>query len=1410
MLHASSLLSGWRLLTLLTLVSFGAQAQHRPAPPHATARTRAARPLADVLTPNGQLRPGASGAFDPTGYRLATNPATGQPAFQLNRTTGAGDEDWQGTVGTGLDYNSVSALAVAPNGDLYVGGSFSDAGNNPAADFIFRWDGTQLQTLGTGLNGSVSALVVAPNGDVFAGGSFNDAGGNPDADGVARWDGTAWQALGTGVSGGNGVSALALNGGSLYVAGSFYNAGGVANADDIARWDGTAWQALGGGLNIGGYLSSVAVRPNGDVYVGGYFFDAAGNAGANYITYFDGANWQRVGAGAGLDGDVQGLSVAPNGDVVAVGYFSSANGNPNARRVARWTGTTWQAMGTGVSAGPYEVLAASNGDVYIAGFFTDNTNTIVAYTSRWNGTSWQTLNPDVDSYTYALAEAATGDIWHGGSFTHAGTTAAPFKVARWNGASWSAPAIIGLNGRVNAVVVSGPDVYVGGLFSNAGGNPDADHVARWDGYEWHALGAGLNNQVHALALAANGDVLVGGDFSDAGGNPDADKIARWDGTSWQAFGTGIDGGVYALAVAANADVWVGGFFTDAGGNPAADNVARWDGTTWQGLGAGLNGDVRALAVAATGDVWVGGNFNDAGGNPTADFVARWTGTSWQGLGTGVNNTVAALAVAGPGEVWVGGFFENAGGNANADFVARWNGTSWQALGTAAVNGPVEALAAAGPGKVYAGSYFTNAGGNANADHVARWDGTAWQALGTGLNDQVKALAAGPAGQLYAGGDFTTVGDGSKTLNRFAIHYAPSLVVSTAQLVPGGAYHNVTVTETGIATLSGDISISGELRVQTGGVLKTRSGGSCAVITGPGEFILESGTQLNICSPDGIAYEDPSGNVLVTGYRDYGYDAKFVYDGATAQFTGDGLYGPRELEIANPAGVTLSTELEVYQALRLTSGVLHTAGQPLVLNSYGYPGYGEFAAYVVHAGGTTDGNVTVQRHLAAGAGPSYHHLSSPVQAAPVSDLATSGFTPKVNAAYNALPTPNLPAASFPNIFGYDEARGGLTPAYQGFGVGYFSPATLGTTLTPGRGYSVSIAPDLTPDFVGALTTGPVNVALSHTGVNTASNKAGWHLLGNPYAQPIDWDLLATPAGVQAAVYVWYSAGGSNGAYRTRNASGVGSLTNGLIGIGQGFFVRTTAAATFPFTNALRVESDTVALGRALAATAPRLTLTLAQTGRPAAEADALTVYEQAGATPGFDGAFDAARPAPNVGLPTLSALINGEEALISALPEGTLTTGTTVELTLTLPAVATYALTAAELTNLPGAILLDRLTNTRYDLTTQPTVAFAAAQPGVVAGRFALVFGQRVLGTSDLAPRPSHLLLFPNPATGGGVVSVYGGPASQPVAVFDLAGRRVATVAADAQGTATLPVGGLVPGVYSVRTIAGRTARLVIE
>ena len=72
-------------LWLALLTGFGAAAQHRPASaPADAALLPAGQPLADALTSAGTLRPGATGSFDATGYRMGTDPTLAvTPRFSI-------------------------------------------------------------------------------------------------------------------------------------------------------------------------------------------------------------------------------------------------------------------------------------------------------------------------------------------------------------------------------------------------------------------------------------------------------------------------------------------------------------------------------------------------------------------------------------------------------------------------------------------------------------------------------------------------------------------------------------------------------------------------------------------------------------------------------------------------------------------------------------------------------------------------------------------------------------------------------------------------------------------------------------------------------------------------------------------------------------------------------------------------------------------------------------------------------------------------------------------------------------------------------------------------------------------------------------------------------------------------------
>lgn len=231
----------------------------------------------------------------------------------------------------------VQALAVGLDGSLYAAGEFTAAGGI-AANRVARWDGSSWHPLGDGLTnvgwGSISALAIGPDGSLYVGGDFTTAGGQP-VNYVARWDGAAWHPLGDGMGGSGSpyVEALVVGpDGSLYAGGRFITAGGTP-ANHIARWDGTRWHPLGGGMD-GLTTQALAFGPSGALYAGGYFGTTGGVTATN-IARWDGTAWHPL--GSGVNRPVFALAFGADSSLYAGGQFTIAGGIPS-NYIARWTG----------------------------------------------------------------------------------------------------------------------------------------------------------------------------------------------------------------------------------------------------------------------------------------------------------------------------------------------------------------------------------------------------------------------------------------------------------------------------------------------------------------------------------------------------------------------------------------------------------------------------------------------------------------------------------------------------------------------------------------------------------------------------------------------------------------------------------------------------------------------------------------------------------------------------------------------------------------------------------------------------------------------------------------------------------------------------------------------------------------
>jgi hypothetical protein len=176
----------------------------------------------------------------------------------------------------------VRDAALLPNGNLVVGGSFGVV-DGLAALYIAEWDGASWTDLDSGMNNNVYALAVAPDGTLYAGGLFTQAGSAPiTANYIAAWNGNTWTDLDGGMD--NTVWHIEINDeGEVWAGGDFTQAGTLTLTDHVARWNGYSWAHIG--VDLPGAPSVDGISFFGDnIYFG---FDTTGTAyvpGDNTVT----------------------------------------------------------------------------------------------------------------------------------------------------------------------------------------------------------------------------------------------------------------------------------------------------------------------------------------------------------------------------------------------------------------------------------------------------------------------------------------------------------------------------------------------------------------------------------------------------------------------------------------------------------------------------------------------------------------------------------------------------------------------------------------------------------------------------------------------------------------------------------------------------------------------------------------------------------------------------------------------------------------------------------------------------------------------------------------------------------------------------------------------------------------------
>lgn len=341
--------------------------------------------------------------------------------------------------------------------------------------------------------------------------------------------------------------------------------------------------------------------------------------------------------------------------------------------------------------------------------------------------------------------------------------------------------------------------------------------------------------------------------------------------------------------------------------------------------------------------------------------------------------------------------------------------------------------------------------------------------------------------------------------------------------------------------------------------------------------------------------------------------------------------------------------------------------------------------------------------------------------------------------------------------------------------------LDQTLNRNQGYIYWIDGGIahTVEFSGALISDDQNPNLEFTG---DEGDQGWNLLGNPYTSAIDWDLGAWGTNTEGTVYVWDDDYNGVGDYRYWNGS-VGDLTDGIIPVGQAFFVKSTSAGSFTIPAAARVHN----MQEFYKSAEEELTQTIRIQLEGENVGNTVFIGFPEYGTDEFDIHGDAAKLYSSTDKPQLFVVENDQKLCINTNAPLT-SEGKIVPLHITQVIDGEYTLTFSQLDQLPKAniTLEDLKTGITQNLNDNPVYTFNA-DAGDVAERFRLHFELSTVGLeeNDEGDTDVNIYSYDKVIT----VQALGSQVSQNarVYVYDLMGREIANQPLEYYGSTKLTV-----------------------
>lgn len=330
--------------------------------------------------------------------------------------------------------------------------------------------------------------------------------------------------------------------------------------------------------------------------------------------------WTEI-ANTSVNGEVR-CMVEYNGDLVVAGKFTEA-GSISAKSIARWDGNTWTTFADGLGYNPntdpigvIHKMVVHNNKLYVAGKFTMSNGCIGNHIAVWDGSAWDNLNSGTDSQVRDL-EIYNEELFIVGSINQAGNIGVK-EVAKWDGDNWSG--FTSFFGTPSTSAGWDFQLFDDKLFMS-GRALDSAHintssVVFYDGNEWGTSMSGNGNSWYIKNLGVYNNSLICGVTDSFSVSGEAFEVYHKmvNDTTWSVFHASSELLFLMGIIEYNNEFCVFGADENVLQDPIAPRIWKLNSAgEWEGFGGtGISGVIND-AILFNGELYVGGSFNEDNG-----------------------------------------------------------------------------------------------------------------------------------------------------------------------------------------------------------------------------------------------------------------------------------------------------------------------------------------------------------------------------------------------------------------------------------------------------------------------------------------------------------------------------------------------------------------------------------------------------------------------------------------------------------------------------------------------------------------------------------------------------------------------------------------------------------------------------